>query len=78
MKTPTAPPCFTDSASWVRFLVSAQGGKNKPFAPDGTYRRGFNFCTDCTLEHSVQMCVDGKCFPSFHRSSQETNHVENV
>ncbi len=77
MTTPTAPPCFSDSA-WVRFLAAAQGGKNKPFAPDGTYRRGFNFCTDCTLEHSVQMCVDGKCIPSFHRASQETKHVENV
>lgn len=76
--SPPQPECFTLEA-WVRYLHSEQNGsKAKPFSADGNYRQGFNFCRTCTLEHSVQMCIEGKCNPSVHRATKETRHVETV
>lgn len=62
---PIAPACFTQD-TWVAYLCTAHQHskpKNQPFRT-GIYRPEFNFCADCTLEHSVLMSRSGRCQPS--------------
>jgi len=60
---PRAPACFPDQSTWVDYLFEAQQGKRPPFK-SGAFRNTFNFCNDCTLEHSAQMARADRCTPS--------------
>jgi len=60
------PACFKTRWDWIEYLKMAQESKTKPFR-HGVFIRGFEFCNDCTLEHSVAMSREGKCTPSMFR-----------
>lgn len=68
---PPTPACFSDRDAWVYYLlVSQQHGKSaaKPFDSKGVFRADWNFCVDCTLEHTTLMTRKGKCDPSQFRA----------
>ena len=64
---PANPPCFKDAESWLGYLLSCQQqSSQKPFK-QGEFRAEFNFCADCSLEHTTRMSRDGRCNPSHFR-----------
>ena len=65
---PPTPACFSSRDAWVYYLVMCQEGSKGtgPFR-NGKYRPEFQFCRDCTLEHTTAMARQGKCNPSQFR-----------
>lgn len=67
---PSTPACFPDRDAWVYYLLSAQQhtkASAKPFNSAGVFRPDWNFCADCTLQHTTLMTRQGKCNPSQFR-----------
>lgn len=62
---PPTPACFHDRLSWSSYLFDCQQGKRPSSRPfdGGIFKPDFNFCGDCTQEHSRLMSRAGKCKP---------------
>lgn len=83
---PPTPACFPDRSQWAAYLLSAQTGPRGvavPFDARGIFNPAFNFCTDCTLAHSVAMGRKNRCNPSLFRAApaspnapQKVAHVQ--
>lgn len=76
---PPTPSCFTRE-SWVAYLNLTEEISKSPSRPfkNGVYRSEFNFCDDCTLEHSVFMSRKGLCNPSALRVSLTTTKEASI
>lgn len=67
---PHTPACFQDRDAWAAYLLSAQQHSKasaRPFNSAGVFRSDWNFCADCTLQHTTAMNRQGKCDPSQFR-----------
>lgn len=75
------PPCFSSQEKWVIYLEGrddeARAGHNTgPLTQDRMrFNMRFNFCADCTQQHSFKMENEGRCKPAHLQTIDEPSTV---
>jgi len=67
------PPCFHSRMAWREYLITSAEGQNvarksscvilRDEAGEPRFNHDYQFCKDCSAQHSLAMTAAGRCDP---------------